>query len=344
MKLLKFILLTLMLLLVIGALYLGSLDGKYDVKRSMVVQAPPEVVFSELNDYRNWEEWGPWYEEDSTIAVTYGEKTSGVGASYTWTGADGNGRMRTLKLEEPTNIDQEIYFETPFGEMRSDILWNVESVDQGTRLTWEISGEMPFFMRYMASGMEEQMGPMEERGLELFAENLEYKLSKYSIEAPGVVDRSSTFYLYLTASSRIDNMGRKYEELQSVLDEYLEKSGIRSSGYPFTIYHEYEEENGTTMFSVGYPVPERVMTGKDTDVLVGFLERGSFFKTILHGNYDYLEEAWQYALTEAGALKDYEPMEDGEPLELYVESPATNPDPSKWITEIYIPVQRRVLE
>lgn len=341
MKLLKYILLALMLLVVLAALYLGSLDGKYDVTRSRIIEAPREVVFNEINDYKNWKEWGPWYEEDSTIAVTYGENTVGLGASYTWTGVEGDGQMQTLKVEEPSRIEQEIVFFMPFGEMRSDIHWTMEAVEQGTELTWSINGEMPFFMRFMAANMEEQMGPMEERGLELFAENLENKLNTYSIEPGGVVDRSSTFYLYLTASSRIDDMGRKFDELMKELDDYIKDSGLRPSGYPFAIYHEYDEENGTTMFSVAYPVPERISTEKGTNVLSGFLDRGSFFKTVLNGNYNYLDEAWQFALTEAGALKDYVPVDGGEPLEIYVEAPLSTPDPSKWITEIYIPVQRR---
>ena len=56
MKLLKYILLVLMLLAVVGAIYLGSLDGNYDVNRTRIIEAPQEVVFNEINDYKNWEQ------------------------------------------------------------------------------------------------------------------------------------------------------------------------------------------------------------------------------------------------------------------------------------------------
>ncbi|MGB5382673.1 MAG: AraC family transcriptional regulator, partial [Lutimonas sp.] len=71
MKILKYLLLLILILIVIGAIYLATLDGKYDVSRSRVINAEPELVFNELNDYKNWEAWGPWYEQDSTIQETY---------------------------------------------------------------------------------------------------------------------------------------------------------------------------------------------------------------------------------------------------------------------------------
>ncbi len=59
-------------------------------------------------------------------------------------------------------------------------------MEEGTELTWGMKGEMPFLTRFMASDMEEQMGPMQERGLELFDENLQRKLKVHTIEGQGI--------------------------------------------------------------------------------------------------------------------------------------------------------------
>ena len=69
MKILKIIFIFLLILIVLGALYLGTLDGKYDVSRSRSINADPVVVYNDLNDYKNWKDWGPWFEEDSTLMV-----------------------------------------------------------------------------------------------------------------------------------------------------------------------------------------------------------------------------------------------------------------------------------
>ena len=99
MKTLKYVFLILLIGIVAGAVYLATLEGDFDVKRSRVIPADPTVVFNDLNDYKNWKDWGPWYEEDSTLVAIYPENTVGVGGSYSWTSEqDGDGSMTTLQI------------------------------------------------------------------------------------------------------------------------------------------------------------------------------------------------------------------------------------------------------
>lgn len=344
MKTLKYIFLALLILVIIGAVYLATLDGDYDVKRSRIIKANPEVIFNDLNDYKNWKEWGPWYEQDSTIVAVYADNTVGVGGSYSWTGVDGDGIMNTLKVEKPKSLDQEIIFKTPFGDMRSDVYWQLEKVEAGTKVTWGMKGKMDFIFRFMTKGMEDEMGPMEERGLELLDQSIQKKLKIYSIESEGIVDYSGGFYLYLTTSTKISEMNTKFPEMMVEIGDFLASSNNRSTGSPYTIYHKFDEENGTTMFSVCFPIPERIITPKGTDILTGFMERGTYFKTTLKGSYDNSKKAWEKAMIDVENLLDYYMVEDGEPFEVYVNNMMTTPNPADLITEIYIPVAKVLLE
>ncbi|NOQ92841.1 MAG: hypothetical protein GQ552_09035 [Flavobacteriaceae bacterium] len=341
MKILKYIFFLLLALIIIGSIYLATLDGSYDVKRSRVVHAHPEVVFNDLNDYKNWAAWGPWYEEDSTLVATYSDNTIGEGGSYSWTGKDGGGTMNTLKVEKPKSLDQEIIFKTPFGDMKSDVYWTLEKVKGGTNLTWGMKGEMGFFSRWMASSMEDNIGPMEERGLELFDENIQKKTKVYSIKTNGVVDYSGGFYLYSTASCKIDEIGAKFPTLLMKVLPFIRKNKIRTTGGSFTLFHKYDEENGTTMFSVCYPISERVITPNGSDVLTGFMERGKYFKTTLTGSYSNSAEAWETAMKEVENIEGYKMIENGEPFESHVNSPMKIANPADLITEIYIPVEKK---
>ncbi|MCA0933515.1 effector binding domain-containing protein [Lutimonas saemankumensis] len=341
MKFLKNIILLLLVVFIIAAVYLATLDGSYEVSRTRLIKADQEVVFNDLNDYRNWKDWGPWYEQDSTIRVQYADNTIGEGGAYTWTSeVEGGGSIKTVEVVKPEQIKQEIIFETPFGDMKSDIYWNLNKQGLDTELTWGMKGELPFFSRFMASGMEDQLGPMLERGLELFDDNIQRKLKIYSIDSVGVVDFSGGFYLYLSTSSRIDQMNPKLEGMMQKIEKFVSDNRIRVTGSPYTIYHKFDQENGTTMFSVAYPIQERIIT-TDSDILTGFMERGTYLKTVLKGSYNNLEEAWQRAMFDAANLKDHVLEDGGEPFEIYVNSPENTPDPSKLITEIYIPVQMR---
>jgi len=344
MKFLKYIFLLLMIITVVLAIYLGTLDGKFEVKRTRSIKADPVVVFNDLNDYKNWKDWGPWFEKDSTLDVQYEENTIGKGASYSWTSEiEGGGRMRTISVNPPDRIDQEIYFETPFGEMRSDVYWTIERTEGGTDLTWGIKGELPFLSRFMASEMEEQMGPMEERGLELFNERIQKKLAYFSIEHQGVVDYSGGFYLYLTTSTKIDEMDLVFQEMMQRLDKYVASNAIRLMGSPFTIYHKFDPENGTAMFSVAYPISERIITEKGSQVLTGFMERGKYFKTVLTGSYQNSAEAWEKAYSEAGNLSGFKLLDAAEPFEVYVNNMGNTPNPADLVTEIYLPVTNETL-
>lgn len=344
MKFLKYFILFLLVLIVLLAIYLGTLDGTYDVSRKRAVKAPPEVIFNELNDYKNWKDWGPWFEQDSTLQVNYEPNTIGEGAAYSWTSeVEGGGRMKTIKVMPHKKLEQEIFFDTPFGEMRSDVYWIIEQTDSGADLTWEIKGEFPFLSRFMAQGMEEYMGPMQERGLELFDENIQKKLQVFSIEHGGVVDYSGGFYLYLTTSSKIDETSPKFQDMMLKLEKYAKSNGIRLTGSPFSLYHRYDVENGTTMFSVGYPIAERVITEKGSEVLTAYKKRGKYFKTTLKGSYQNSAKAWVAAYDELGNLPEFKSFEAGEPFEVFVNNPRTTPNPAELITEIYLPVVNRTM-
>lgn len=340
MKFLKYIFILILLIIVVGAIYLATLDGTYDVKKSKIFKVEPTVVFNEINDFQNWKDWGPWYEQDSTITPIYGNKTIGQGANYSWTSNEGDGSMETIHVEKPTSIDQVIYFKTPFGDMKSDIYWRMEKVKEGTEVTWGMKGEFGFFTRFMASGMETQMEPMLERGLELLDENIQRDLAIYTVEINSVVDYSGGFYLYTTTSSRIDEIGIKYPAMLLKIDVFIKSNSIRSTGESFTIYHKYDMQNGTAMFSVCYPVSERITNLEGTDILSGFMERGKYFKTTLHGSYTNSKEAWDKAYSAVEDLEDYKLKEYGEPFELYVNSPIITTSPADLITEIYIPVEK----
>ena len=341
MKFLKNIILLLLVLFVLGAVYLATLDGSYDVAKTRLIKADPIVVFNDLNDYQNWQDWGPWYEQDSTIQVQYADNTVGVGGAYTWTSdIEGGGSMNTVKVSKPDRLDQEIIFETPFGDMASDVYWILNKAEGGTELTWGIKGELPFFSRFMASGMKDQLGPMEERGLELFDENLQKKLKIYTIDSVGVIDYSGGFYLYLSTSSKINYMGSKIKDMKDHLDKYVIDNNIRLTGSAFVLYHKFDQENGTTMFSVGFPISERIIT-QDTDILTGYMERGTYAKTILKGSYINSKEAWDKAMFDAANLKDHYFLENGESFEIYVNNPDNTPNPADLVTEIYVPVKLR---
>ena len=75
MKILKYLFFLLLVVLIAGAIYVTLQPNSYDVKRSKLIKAPVSVIFNNVNDYKNWKSWGPWHEDDPSIAETYSDKT-----------------------------------------------------------------------------------------------------------------------------------------------------------------------------------------------------------------------------------------------------------------------------
>lgn len=81
-------------LLFIVAIVVGFfLSNEFRVERSLVMQASPDAVYELVGDLEKWPIWGPWKDADEALKVTLGEQTQGVGASQSWVGTDGGGRL-----------------------------------------------------------------------------------------------------------------------------------------------------------------------------------------------------------------------------------------------------------
>lgn len=341
MKALKYIFLLILLIIIAGAIYLATLDGKYDVKRSKVIKAPVEVVFNEVNDFKTWQSWSPWLWKDPATKLTFGETTSGKGASYSWNSNNkevGAGSMETIESVANESINQKIRFTKPW-QSESNIYWIFEPADEGgTKVTWGMKGEMPFMARYMTAKMDEYVGADYENGLAKLDSVVQINMKKYSVTVNGETTHSGGFYLYNTTSCKIDELESKMQEMMPKVSMYAQKNKIQMAGAPFTLYHKYDEENNAVIFSCAVPISERVITESGSGIQTGMLNPFKAIKTTLKGNYTNLKEAWEttYKYLEDNNL---EQVAGSAALEVYIVGPNNTQNPAEWVTEIYIPVK-----
>jgi polyketide cyclase/dehydrase/lipid transport protein len=58
----------------------GTRPSRFKVARSITIDAPPEAVFAEVNDFHHWKAWNPWAAMDPAMRETYEGASAGVGA------------------------------------------------------------------------------------------------------------------------------------------------------------------------------------------------------------------------------------------------------------------------
>ena len=343
MKIFKYLLFLFLIIIIGTSIYIATKDGKFQVEQKEVIAAPQELVFNEVNDYTTWKNWEPWSSEADDMIINYGEKTSGVDASYSWKSESmGDGEILTTKSNPYTSIDQEITFKTPFGESTSDVYWEFQEQGDSTLVVWGMKGEQSFMEKaaflLQKESLNEMMQPMFKKGLDNLQEEIKNKMEVYSINVDGVTQHGGGYYMYITTASKISQVSERMNEMTAEVEAYMNKNNIEKMGNPLVLYNQWNENAGTAIYSAGYFTPSEVITPAESSVLNGYMPNQRTLKTTLKGDYKNLQEAWDSAFKyiEDNGLK---PAGDAQSFEVYVTGPDDEPNPANWITNLYIPIE-----
>ena len=344
MKIFKYLFFLLLIFIIGASIYIATKDGKFQVEHKQVIAAPQEVTFNEVNDFTTWKTWEPWSAEAEDMIINYGEKTSGEGASYSWSSEDmGEGSITTVKSNPHTSIDQNITFKTPFGDSDSEIYWEFQERGDSTLVVWGMKGEQSFMEKaaftFQEESLNEMMLPMFKKGLDNLQNALTEKMETYSVNVNGVTQHGGGYYMYVTTASKISQVSDRMTKMINEVGNYMDKNNIEKVGNPFILYNQWNEDAGTAIYSAAYSTPSEVITPAESTVLTGFMPNQRTLKTTLKGDYKNLKEAWDssYQYIEENNLAE---NPDAQPFEVYVNGPQDNANPAKWITHIYIPLKQ----
>src|ERR1700749_995034 len=84
MKILKRVGIGLLLLFLLLIVISFFLPRKMHIERSVEMSTAPSAPYSLVNNLKAWYDWSPWHKIDPNTKWTFGEKTEGVGAWYSW--------------------------------------------------------------------------------------------------------------------------------------------------------------------------------------------------------------------------------------------------------------------
>ncbi len=344
MKFLKYLLFILLILITGTLLFFATKDGKFNVTETRVIDAPAEVIFNFVNDYKNWETFGSWM-EDETLKINYPQKTSGVGASYSWSSEkDGKGAMQTLAVEPYEKIVQKIVFNGSLEEDGYEIVWDFEPEDFGqkTKVIWSIKGELGLFEKifFTIYGMDinTMLSEMYIESLINLETAIANELDSYSIDVEGLAIHPGGFYIYNTILTSIDNLDDAVKQLYNTLNIFLNENSLNAAGPHFVIYKEWDETLGKTLISVGIPTADFVILPETSPIFSGYFPETVSIKATLKGNQAKLTEAKEKLeafVNQQGYIKS----ESLAPFKVFVITENEEVNPSNWITELYIPIE-----
>lgn len=339
MKILKYILLLLILILIASTVFVATLKPEFDVVRTKIIKAPKTTIFNYVNDYKNWSEFGSWKQDDPSMTFVYPAVTSGKGSYYSWNGKDGNGKMTTLYSKQNDSISQKMIFEGS----ESQVFWSFKDTLGKTKVTWRNKGRMDFPTKIFTAflgGIDNLVGTMYERSLANMDKNLDYEINTFSINVNGYLQKSGGFYLKKTIVSKNSDVAKNIQIMIPNLKNFASTNKIITLGKPFVIYNSFDNTKQTTNLSVCSFIKDEIFTSQESEYVAGNLLPFQAVKTTLTGNYSHIVSAKNKTLAFM-SKSNLEQNFTNPYLEVYSKTKSDIKNPSQWITEIYIPVNSK---
>ena len=336
MKIFKKILIVLaILLLVISAIGLFFFSSHIHVERSIVINQNKSMVFDFTGDLKNYNQWSPWYEFDTTAQYSYSSVTSGVGASVNWKSENdkvGNGSMTIVEVVNDSMMVLDLNFMED-GVAKGTYFFTPEG--NGTKLTWGLDFEagMNPLLRIMGKFMDKMIGPDFDRGLNKLKTILEgmpaISKNDIAIEEKAIPE---TNYLFVHGKADVNTVGKFLGESYGKIGKALGKQKLTMAGAPSAIYYTESQ----TEWELDAVVPVNPAGKDDGEVKAGKRNASNAVVAHFFGSYDKTASAYT-------ALKEYIAKNNkqiiGAPWEEYITDPMAEKDTAKWQTDVYFPIQ-----
>ena len=158
-------------LLIVAAVFAGVVamqPADFRIERSATISAPPPIVFEQVNDFHNWNEWSPWAKLDPDAKNSFEGADNGKGAIFKWSGNKeiGEGKMTLTESKPDELIKIKLEFIRPF-EDTSDVEFSFKPKEKQTVVTWSMAGKKNFMSKAvcMFMNMDKMLGGDFEKGL-----------------------------------------------------------------------------------------------------------------------------------------------------------------------------------
>ena len=337
MKILKYISLLLLLILVASSILIATLDPNYEVTRTREIKASKSEIFNYVNNYKNWSEFASWHKNDKSTKYKFSSKTFGIGSGYSWIGSNDEGNIKTIFVKNNDSISQKMIF----NDSESKVYWSFKEKNGITKVTWKNVGKMDFLTKIFTTfsgGMASKIGDNYDKSLSNIEKSLQSQTSTFSIKIDGFQEKNIGYYLQKTINSKNENLESNIQIMIPNLLKFVKNNKITLNGKPFVKYNGKNDSLQITNFSVCVPIKDSLMISPQSEINFRTFLPFQAMKATLNGDYSHKNDAIAQ-INELIISSKLIKNPDLPVVEFYNKSKFEEKNPSKWMTEIYIPVK-----
>jgi uncharacterized protein YndB with AHSA1/START domain len=148
--------------------YAATRPSDFVVSRSLQIAAPPERLFTHINDLRAMNRWNPFVQQDPDLQGEYSGPDAGAGAAYSFKGRKaGAGRIAITGATAPSQVLMQLDMSAPM-EGHNRIEFTLRPVGGHTEVTWAMSGCANFISKLVCLfvSMDRMVGSQFDKGLQ----------------------------------------------------------------------------------------------------------------------------------------------------------------------------------
>ena len=339
MRFLKRLLMVIVVLIVLVVVIAFFLPKNVRVERSTSTKASPEAVYGYLNNLKTYDEWMPWNKLDPNMKKTYGDKTEGQGAWYSWTSENKNvgaGKLTLTESKAPSDVKMALDF---VGQGTANGGWTVTPAPGGSDVTWYMDMDMGNnpIARWMGLFMDKMVGPDFEKGLtdlSKLAESSAPVAKEPTIQIEESTSKPMNVIYVIDSAATGAEIGPKLAKIYGGdLGNFMKKAGLKMAGPPMAWYNQQQEP---FVFDAGAPV-DKMPAKTEGNIKSRLVPASKIVVAHFYGPYELTPKG--YKAIEDWLKQHPDKVVSGKPYEVYMGDPGIEKDPYKVLTDIVFPLK-----
>lgn len=308
-------------------------EKRMEATSTKTISGNPQQVFYQIAEFKNWPKWSPWMRQDSTIKITYGQTTTGVGGSYSWESKEsGAGSMTFTEIIKDQKTRADLKFEG--FDIVSDVTMELKSNGDKTDVIWTLIGktETPFMQRGITKIMSYFYNIKNDfdKGLNFLEEVVANGGAGFNINEYIIQEGSYNGGHFLTSTRKKVSLNEVSSFFEYQLPLLAQTAGGNMKGVPTGIYWDLSKDSKVYDLVAAVPVIDKNIKYENFNIMT--IEGTKELFTDYYGAYQKTYLAYSSLDSSCKAHGREKP---DLVIEEYITDPMVEKDTAKWLTRIH---------